>query len=64
MNKYDIEDCNRLGKADLKNATVWFVKRKFCYEALYNKLNLRKVDMTKLGFQAGAILYFSENLTH
>ena len=22
MNKYDIEDCNRLGKADLKNATV------------------------------------------
>ena len=64
VNKCDIEDCRRLGKADLKNTDVWFFNCKFCYEALYNKLSLRKVDMTKLGFQAGAILYFSENLTH
>ena len=64
LSKHDIEDCHRLGKADPKNTTVQFVNRKFCYEALDNKLNLRKVDMTKLGFQAGAILYFNENLTH
>ena len=64
LSKHDIEDCHRLGKADPKNTIVRFVNRKFCYEALDNKLNLRKVDMTKLGFQAGAILYFSENLTH
>ena len=64
MSKHDIEDCHRLEKADQKNTIVRFVDRKFCYEALDNKLNLRKVDMTKLGFQAGAILYFSENLTH
>ena len=63
MSKHGIEDCHRLEKADPKNTIVRFVNRKFCYEALDNKLNLRKVDMTKLGFQAGAILYFSENLT-
>ena len=64
VSKHDIEDCHSLGKADPKNTIVPFLNRKFCYEALDNKLNLRKVDMTKLGFQAGAILYFSENLTH
>ena len=64
VSKHDIEDCHSLGKADPKNTIVPFLNCKFCYEALDNKLNLRKVDMTKLGFQAGAILYFSENLTH
>ena len=63
VSKHDIEDCHSLGKADPKNTIVPFLNCKFCYEALDNKLNLRKVDMTKLGFQAGAILYFSENLT-
>ena len=63
MNKDDIEDCNRLGKADPKNATARFVNRKFFYEALDKKFNFRKVDSTKLGFQAGAVLYFSEKLT-
>ena len=63
MNKNDTEDCHRLGKADSKNKIVWFVNCKFCYEALDKKLNLRKVDSTKLGFQAGVVLYFSENLT-
>ena len=48
----DIEDCQRLGKMDPKNTIVWFVNCKFWYEALDNKLKLRKVDMTKLGFQA------------
>ena len=64
MSKNDIEDCYRLGKADPKNTIVQSVNCKFCYEALDNKLNLRKVDITKLSFQAGAVLYFSENLTH
>ena len=50
-------------KADPKNTIVRFANRKFCYKALDKKLNLRKVDRTKLGFQAGAVL-FSENLTH
>ena len=50
MSKNDIEDCHRLGKADLKNTIVQFVNCKFCYEALDNKLNLRKVDSTELGF--------------
>ena len=52
LSEHDIEDCHRLGKAESKNTIVRFVNRKFCYVE------------TKLGFQAGAILYFSENLTH
>ena len=70
MSKHDIQDYHRLGKTDPKNTIVRFVNRKFCYEALDNKLNLRKVDMIKLGaiqvlfIQASAILYFSKNLTH
>ena len=63
VNTNDIEDCYRLGKADPKNTIVRFVNRKFCYEALDKKFYLRKVDSIKLGFQAGAVLYFSENLT-
>ena len=50
-------------KADPKNTIVRFVGHRFCFEALDQKLNLRKVDSTKLGFQAGDVLYFSENLT-
>ena len=57
LSKQNIGDYHRLGKVDPKNTIVRFVNRKFCYEALDNKLNLRKVDMTKLGFQAGSILY-------
>ena len=70
VSKHDIEDYHRLGKVVPKNTIAWFVNRKFCYEALDNKLNLRKVDMIKLGaiqvlfIQASAILYFSKNLTH
>ena len=63
MNKIGIEDCHRLRKADPKSTIVQFVNRKFCYEALDKKLNLRKVDSTKLGFQADTVLYFSKNLT-
>ena len=63
VSKNDIENCHRLGKADLKNTIVQFVNCKFCHEALDKKFNLRKVDSTKLVFQAGAVLYFSENLT-
>ena len=50
-------------EADPKNTIVRFVGHRFCFEALDQKLNLRKVDSTKLGFQAGDVLYFSENLT-
>ena len=64
VNKNDTEDCHRLEKADPKNTTKQFVNRKFRYEALDKKLNLRKVDSTKLGFQVGTVLYFSENSTH
>ena len=64
VSKHDIEYCHRLEKVDPKNTIVRFVNCKFCYEALDNKLNSGKVDMTKLVFQAGVILYLSENLTH
>ena len=63
MNKDDIEDDNRLGKADPKNTTARFVTRKFFYGCFDKKLNFRNVDSAKLGFQAGAVLYFSGNLT-
>ena len=33
----DIEDCHILGQANPKNATVRFVNRKFCYQALDKK---------------------------
>ena len=46
-----------------KNTIVRPDDRKFCYEALDEKLNFRKKDSAQLGFQAGAVLYFSENLT-
>ena len=51
VNKNNIEDCHRLGNAVPKNAIVRFVNRKCCCEVL----NLRKVDSTKFGFQAGAV---------
>ena len=58
MNKNDIEDLHRPeGGSEEHNCTIC------CYKALDKKLNLRKVDRTKPGFQAGAVL-FSENLTH
>ena len=56
VSKHDIEDCHSLGKADPKNKIVPFVNCKFCYEALDNKLNLRKVDTTKLSKQ---VLFFT-----
>ena len=64
LNKNDVQDCQGLGKADPKNTIVQFVNRKFCYEALDKKFNLRKGHSTKLCFQAGTVLYFSEKLTH
>ena len=63
MNKDEIEDCNRLRKADPKNTIARFVNRKFFYEVLDKKFNFRKVDSAKLDFQASAVLYFSEKLT-
>ena len=48
-------------KADPKNTIVGFVGHRFCCETLDQKFNLRKADSTKLGFQAGDVLYFSEN---
>ena len=51
VNKNNIEDCHRLGNAVPKNTIVRFVNRKCCCEVL----NLRKVDSTKFGFQAGAV---------
>ena len=50
-------------EADPKNTIVQFVGHRFCCETLDQKLNLRKADSTKLGFQAGDVVYFSENLT-
>ena len=47
----------------IQRTIVRFINPKFCYEALDKKSNLRKVDNTKLSFQAGAALYFSENMT-
>ena len=50
MNKNDIQDCHRLGKADPKNTIVWFFNHKFGYKTLDKKLNLKEVDIAKLGF--------------
>ena len=55
MNKDDIEDCHRLAKADPKNTVVRFFDHRFYCETLDEKLNLRKKDSTKLGFQASAV---------
>lgn len=49
VNRNGIEDCYRQGKADPNHTIVRFVNRKFCYETLDKKFNLRKVDSTKLG---------------
>ena len=61
MSKHDIEYCHRLEKEDPKNTIVRFVNHKFCYEALDNKLNLGKVDMTKLGFQNLVVIFTTIN---
>ena len=49
MNRKGIEDCHRQGKADPNHTIVRFANRKFCYETLDKKFNLRKVDSAKLG---------------
>lgn len=49
MNRKGIEDCYRQGKADPNHTIVRFANRKFCYETLDKKFNLRKVDSAKLG---------------
>ena len=50
-------------KADPKNTIVGFVGHRFCCETLDQKFNLRKADSTKLGFQAGDVLYLVKILT-
>ena len=58
----DMEDCHRLGYANLKNTITKFVNRKFCYQALDKKMELHKTGSKRLGFNP-VITYFSKNLT-
>ena len=47
-----------------KTTIVHFVHRKNCKAVLEKKLSLnRKLDSEKLGFQSGARIFVSENLT-
>ena len=59
----DIEGCHRLGKANPRNTIVRLVNRKFCYEALERKGNLKNVNNHGLGFEPSTKLFISENLT-
>ena len=59
----DIEGCHRLGKATPQNTTVRFVKRKYRYEALEKKADLKNVNNRDLGFESNTKLFLSENLT-
>ena len=63
INKFDIEDCHRIGKSK-KTTIVRLVNRKNCKAVLEKKLSLsRKLDNEKLGFQSDAKIVVSENLT-
>ena len=59
----DIEGCHRMGKANPQNTIVRFVNRKFCYDALEKKANLKNINNNDLGFESRTKLFFSENLT-
>lgn len=59
----DIKDCHKLGKASPNNIVVRFANRKFCYQALVEKLELHKLGSDKLVFNPVKKLYFSKNLT-
>ena len=59
----DIEDCHRLGYANPKNTIVRFVKHNFCCQVLDKKMEFRKLDSKRLGFNSVKTLYFSKNLT-
>ena len=63
IKKSDIEECHRLGKANLKNAIVHFVNRKHSEEAIAKKSDLKKIDNVNLNFESNVVLFFSENLT-
>ena len=63
IDKFDIEDCHRMGKSK-KTTIVRFVNRKNCKAILEKKLSLnRKLDNEKLGFQSDARILVSEHLT-
>ena len=59
----DIEGRRRLGKAILEYK-VRFINRKFCYEALEEKADLKNVNNHNLGFESNTKLFLSENLTN
>ena len=63
IKKSDIEECHRLGKANLKNTIVRFVNRKHSEEALAKKSDLKKIDNVNLNFESNVVLFFSKNLT-
>ena len=59
----DIEGCHRIGKANPQNTIIRFINRKFCFDALEKKANLKNVNNQDLGFETNTKLFFSENLT-
>ena len=46
------------------NTIVRFINRKFCYEALEEKADLKNVNNHNLGFESNTKLFLSENLTN
>ena len=48
----DIEGCHRLGKANPPNTIVRFVNRKFWYDVLEKKADLKNMNDRNLGFES------------
>ena len=59
----DIEDCHRIGKTNPQNTIIRFINRKFCFDALEKKANLKNVNNQDLGFETNTKLFLSEKLT-
>ena len=63
VDKNEIEDCHRIGKANPKTTIIRFVNRRLTKQALYNRKYLKTVDKNELGLKDHENLYFNENLT-
>ena len=63
IDKFDIEDCHRIGKSK-KTTIVCSINRKNCKAVLEKKLSLnRKLDNAKLEFKSDARIFVSKDLT-
>ena len=63
IQKSDIEECHRRGKANPKTQLFVFVNGKYAEEALAKKSSFKKIGNVNLNFESNIVLFFSENLT-